>query len=109
MSARRMLPVVVAPPAAFEILDAAAAYEATRPGLGRAFLEEIRAVRIRIEEHPESCPVVHSHGGLRRALVHRFPFGVIYRVTDDAIQILAVLATRADPIKITVRAGSGMA
>ena len=84
------------------MVDAATAYEATRPGLGRAFLDEVRGVRFRIEEFPEGCPEVYA--GLRRALVHRFPYGVIYRVTAEAIQILAVLPTRADPLKVEVKA-----
>jgi hypothetical protein len=99
MSGRRTLSVVVvAPPAAFEIADAAAAYEATRRGLGRVFLEEVRGVRVRIEEHPESCPEVYP--GLQRALVHRFPFGVIYRVTSREIQIIALLPTRTQPNRV---------
>jgi hypothetical protein len=107
MSARKMLSVVIAPPAAFEIMDAAGAYEATRAGLGRVFLEELGGVRDRIQEHPESCPQVHPTG-LRRALVHRFPFGVIYRVTAREIQVLAVLPTRADPHRIEAKTGGAV-
>lgn len=92
------LRVVVAPPAAFEIADAATAYEATRPGLGRAFLDEVHDAADRIAEFPASCPMVHEPTGVRRVLMHRFPFGMIYRVREDEIQVIAVLPTRADPI-----------
>ncbi|MBX3357328.1 MAG: type II toxin-antitoxin system RelE/ParE family toxin [Phycisphaeraceae bacterium] len=98
----RLLPVVIAPPAVFEIANAASAYDATRPGLGREFLAEIRGAAVRIEEFPLSCPEVHP--GVRRALTHRFPFGVLYRVTPEAVQILAVLPTMADPISMLRRA-----
>lgn len=107
MIRKRLLPVVGAPPAAFEMADIAAAYEATRIGLGRAFLDEVRGARDRVEEFRESFPLVYP--GVRRALVHRFPFGVLYRVTPRDIQILAVLPTRADPERMPERVGSGMA
>jgi hypothetical protein len=110
MSGRKVLSVVVvAPGAACEIVDVAAAYEATRPGLGEAFLEEVRSVRYRIEEYPLIGPCVHEEMGVRRVLVRRFPFGVVYRVTQSEIQIIAVLPTRADPLRIRARAGLGMA
>lgn len=108
MSVRNVMPVVVAPPAAFEIVDAAAAYEATRVGLGRSFLDEVRGVRVRIEDEPENGPVVHP-SGLRRTLVHRFPFGIVYRVTSGVIEIVALLPTWADPVSITEQSSVGMA
>jgi plasmid stabilization system protein ParE len=99
------LPVVISPAAAFDIADAATAYEATRPGLGRKFLREVRLARLQIARFPAGCQQVLP--GVRRCLIHRFPFGVTYRCTPDRIEILAVLPTQADPLRVTIRAGAG--
>lgn len=99
------LPVVLSPAAAFDIADAATSYEATRIGLGREFLTELRRARLQIERFPAGCQ--HVMPGVRRCLMHRFPFGVIYRSRPDRIEILAVLPTQADPLRLTVRASAG--
>lgn len=96
------LPVVVAPAAAFDIADATTAYEATRPGLGREFLDELRRARLQIERFPAGSQQVLP--GARRCLIRRFPFGVIYRILTDRIEIVAILPTQADPVQMAVRA-----
>ncbi len=96
-----MRPVVIAPAAVFEIADAVAAYEATRPSLGRAFMDELRRIRVDVERFPEGFHEVLPT--VRRALLHRFPYGVLYRVTPAAIEIVALMPTRADPARIAQR------
>lgn len=100
-----ILPVVLSPAAAFDIADAATAYEATQAGLGRAFLNELRRARVHIERFPAGCQQVLP--GVRRCLVRRFPFGIIYRCQADRIEILAVLPTQADPLRVTIRVAAG--
>ena len=99
------LPVVISPAAAFDIADATTAYEATRPGLGREFLHELRRARLQIGRFPAGCQQVLPD--VRRCLIHRFPFGVTYRCMPDRIEILAVLPTQADPLRVTIRAKVG--
>ena len=36
-------------------------------------------------------------GEVRRCLVHRFPYGVLYSVEPEGISILAVMHLRRDP------------
>lgn len=96
------LTVTVSPVAEFEIADAARAYEATRPGLGSRFLDDLRHVRARIEQFPDGCPEVHPC--VRRSLMGSFPFGVLYRTLPQELQIIAVMPTKADPARISVRA-----
>jgi len=98
-----ILPVVVAPSAAFDIADATTAYEATRTGLGREFLHELRRARHQMERFPAGCQQVLPD--IRRCLIRRFPFGVIYRSLPDRIEILALLPTQADPARMVLRAG----
>lgn len=96
-----MTRLVLTPPAAFEIAEAAASYEATRPGLGRTFVRHIDRLINHISRYPESAPVIE--GGFRRAVVYRFPFCIVYRVKPGEIQVLGVLPTRSDPIRLMKR------
>ena len=85
-------------PAARDDLDAAARwYEAQEPGLGRQFLAEVRLVFQRIRSNPAAYPT--SFRGTRRALIRRFPYGVIYLPVPDqsTIVVLAVLYCGRDP------------
>ena len=79
-------------PEAREDLDTAAHwYEAQEKGLGRQFLAEVRMVFQRIRANPDTYPVTYR--GTRRALIRRFPYGVIYLQLpqQDCIVVLAVL------------------
>lgn len=97
----RLLPIGVDPAAKFEVANAAAAYEATRPGLADRFLDDFEAIRRKLEQFPESCQEFHP--GLRKALFHRFPYGAVYQVKSDSIQILAVFPTMTDPVMLAER------
>ena len=89
------LPVFVRPEAAQDIEEAASWYEEQSRGLGREFLEEVDRSLQRIAEQPELYPSVHR--GIRRALIHRFPFGVFYGVEADSIVVVAVMHGSRDP------------
>ena len=82
-------------PAQEEMLSAAAYYEAQAPGLGGGFLQKVDAAIRDISEHPERWPVIRSQ--VRRRLVHRFPYGVFYRVDPEEVVILAVADLRRRP------------
>ena len=89
------LPVRVRPEAAQDLEDAAAWYEAQGRGLGHEFLDEVRRSLQRVVEQPELYPSVHR--ATRRVLIHRFPFGVFYRVEMDSIVVVAVMHGSRDP------------
>ena len=85
-------------PAARDDLDAAARwYEAQERGLGRQFLAEVRLVFHRIRSNPEAYPV--GYRDTRRALIRRFPYGVIYWPVpaQGYIVVLAVLHCGRNP------------
>lgn len=87
-------------------LDVAAAYEwyeKERAGLGREFLDELRATYDRVADGP--LKYQHLRSGIRRALVRRFPYGVYFAVEDDAIVVLAVLHASRDPAEWQRRKG----
>jgi plasmid stabilization system protein ParE len=77
------------------LADASIWYEEQRKGLGNQFLDEVLSVFSVISETPLMFPVVHRN--IRRALIHRFPFGVYYRVESDEIVVVAVMHGSRDP------------
>ena len=59
-----------------ELDDAVEWYDSQSAGLGRQFLDELDLVVRRIRTYPDSCQEMTP--GLRRALLSRFPYGLIY-------------------------------
>jgi len=90
-----MTPVVFHPEAEAEMLASARWYEERCAGLGAQFLDEVEAAASRIAVTPEAWAIVK--GDIRRHLLRRFPFGVLYRPQQDRIQILAVMHLRREP------------
>ena len=83
------------PDARLELREAADFYDLERPGLGSEFLDEVERTIKRIVAHPESSPVVLGH--VRRCLISRFPFSVIYSLRDGAIRVSAFAHTSRRP------------
>jgi len=77
------------PEAEADIEEAAAWYEKQLEGLGYEFLDEVLSVFETISCNPGMYPVVHRH--TRRALIHRFPFGIYYRIEGKMIVVVAVM------------------
>jgi plasmid stabilization system protein ParE len=70
-------------------------YEDCRRGLGLEFAKEVYATIARIIQFPEAWSEMSKNTG--RCLVNRFPYGVIYRVKSDHIQVIAVADLRHRP------------
>ena len=83
-----MLSLEVHPSALLEVEEARKYYEDYSPDLARLYLDEIDAAIEKIIQSPKGW--LNYRYGTKRFLVHRFPFAVIYRVTNDSIQIVAV-------------------
>ncbi len=87
-------------------LDVAATfdwYEKEQAGLGREFLDELRATYERVAGGPLAYQDLRS--GIRRALVRRFPYAVYFAVEGDVIVVLAVLHVSRDPAEWQGRRG----
>lgn len=81
---------------ASEELEATAAYyDNQHPGLGAAFVAEARKTRKRIAELPYAARAVRK--GIRRRAIHKFPYYVIYRVSDDDVLVIAIAHKRRRP------------
>jgi len=83
------------PEAEKEFENALEYYEACERGRGEEFYLEVHAAIDRILSFPQTWPVLA--GEVRRCLVHRFPYGVLYSVEPDGVFILAVMHLRRDP------------
>ncbi len=77
------------PEARQEYRESVRFYEARRDELGAAFASEIESGVGRIVEAPDRWPFLEED--VRRCLVHRFPYALIYTVEADFVLILAVM------------------
>lgn len=82
-------------PAQREVDDAVAWYREQFDHLGQEFLDQLdRAVR-RVVAFPLSCQEMGA--GLRRCLLARFPYGLIYGLEDSTLIIVAVAHLHRKP------------
>lgn len=88
-------PVVLADAAEADILGTSNWYDRQVQGLGNSFIAQVDAVIEQLAHYPELYQVVFAP--IRRAVLHRLPFGVIYHVRPAAVLVLGVLPSRADP------------
>jgi len=78
-----------------DVEDAYTWYENEQPGLGDDFLDELYACYQRVMRAPLGYQDLD--GGIRRAMLRRFPYGVYFAVDGDAIVVLTVLHASRDP------------
>lgn len=90
-----MKPIRFLLPAETELREAARYYEMQSPGLGDAFLDKVDSAVAAICAHPRSWPLVR--GKVRRRLVYRFPYGLLYREDADEIVVLATMHLHRHP------------
>ena len=89
------------PPAAQELEDAFQWYEDQMPGLGYNFLAEIDEAIHRIVTWPQAHQELrHS---LRRCLVRRFPYGLVFGIETQTAIIVAVAHLHRKPFYWTRR------
>jgi hypothetical protein len=93
--------VLVDPEALVEARNAAAFYEDSQPGLGKAFLAGVEAATEEILRHPLTWRRIK--GRFRRYLIPRFPYGLIYAVQGDIIYVAAVMHLKRKPGYWTAR------
>ena len=83
------------PEAEEDLAEEAVWYEEQLLGLGHQFLDEVLHAFSAIVESPLMYPIVHRN--TRRALIHRFPFGIYYKIEDETIVVFAVMHGSRDP------------
>jgi plasmid stabilization system protein ParE len=80
------------PEAELDLLFAAGWYEAQRPGLGARFTQEMADLAAMLADNAMMYPEIFE--GVRRALSHRFPYVVTYRIDVGEVLVLSVLHMR---------------
>ena len=82
-------------PAEIEMLEAAAYYETRVTNLGENFLTTIERAVSMISEQPKTWPEIGY--GIRKYIIRRFPYSILYRVDSEEIVIVAVMHQRQRP------------
>lgn len=83
------------PDAEDELSEAIRYYEDVEPGLGQDFAVEIYSAVKRAIANPRAWTVLD--GEVRRSLVRRFPYGVLYAEDDGGILVVAVMHLHREP------------
>jgi len=82
-------------PAEIEMNEASLFYEMRASNLGKNFLDIIETAVIEIAEQPKLWPEIDK--GIRRRLVRRFPYSILYSIQDSEIIIVAVMHQKQKP------------
>ena len=78
-----------------ELEDAARYYELEYSGLGHRFKEEVKKAALRISEYPHAWSI--ERGDIRKCLLHKFPYKLMYSVEEDHILVIAVAHQHRKP------------
>ena len=89
------LPVEFGPHARAELLEGIRFYRERGGNLGAEFLAEVRRASAQVSEMPSTG--TPDALGVRRTLLRRFPYSVIYRVEAERVYVLALMHQRRNP------------
>lgn len=78
-----------------ELDDAVDYYELEFEGLGKRFKEEVRRAVQRISRHPLAWTIEIED--IRKCLLHKFPYKLLYSVESDHMLIIAVAHQPREP------------
>jgi len=78
-----------------EFDDAIDYYDEQRPGLGSEFAEEVEEALERIKYYPEAWSPLSPR--VRRCVINRFPYSVLYEVRSEIIIIVAIQHHHQEP------------
>jgi toxin ParE1/3/4 len=93
-------PIRTEPEADEELREAARWYQEKRPGLGLEFLAAIGAALDLVQRHPAGggrVPKVRDEIPVRRVVLHRFPYAIVFLELDAEIRVLAFAHHRRRP------------
>ncbi|MEH1911764.1 type II toxin-antitoxin system RelE/ParE family toxin [Nostoc sp.] len=92
-----MTRIVFHPLAEQELVDVASYYEEQNQGLGLDYLTEVEGAINLLIRYPAAGVVVR--GFVRRLILPKFPYSLLYRVVDDnLIRILAIAHHKRKPV-----------
>ena len=77
------------------MLEAAVYYETQVAQLGEIFLAKVESAVRDIASRPTAWPILRNN--IRKHLIHRFPYALLYHEETDEIVIVAVMHQRRRP------------
>ena len=81
--------------AKLELEDAFAYYELEHSGLGINFKTEVKKNIERIIKFPQAATI--DRGDIRKSLLHKFPYKILYSIESDHIFIIAIAHQHRKP------------
>ena len=87
--------LIIRPQAEAEMAEAGDWYNRERSGLGTEFVFAVSSALTAIQQNPLQYQIVWRD--FRRAGVARFPYGLIYRVSDRDITVVSCFHGRRNP------------
>lgn len=82
-------------PAQQELDEAVDYYNNESPGLGEQLLVDVLHTLDRIRDYPEAWQAFSNT--TRRCRTRKFPYGIVYRLREQEIQVIAVMHMHRDP------------
>lgn len=83
------------PEAEAEFVQAIEYYEECEASLGYDFAVEVYSAIERTMAYPKAWPILEED--IRRSLVRRFPYGILYAEENEELVIVAVMHLHRDP------------
>ena len=90
-----MFTILIHEEAEEEIRSTAFYYESIRAGRGDIFLQGLSEALEQVKRHPLAWATFEDE--YRRYLMPHFPYGIIYRIEEDFIYVLAVMNLHRKP------------
>lgn len=96
------LPIIFRPEALDDLAEAYQWHEKQRSGLGADFMAAVDAKLEQVQAGPNQFPCARDF--IRRAIVHRFPYGIFFVAHSEFINVIAVMHHARDPKHWRIRA-----
>lgn len=87
--------LIIRPEAELDIQDTFESYETQSPGLGSEFVRAVDACLSSIGRNPLAYPLIYRQA--RRALIRRFPYGILYVFEQETISVVACFHGKRNP------------
>ena len=87
--------IIFRPEARVESLEACNWYESRSSGLGLEFVRALEAALAAALRNPEAFSFIE--GELRRVILRRFPYSLVFRARADHLVVVAVFHHRREP------------
>ena len=81
----------IRPDALADIEEAARWYDEQQSGLGSEFAREVIEAIDTVLKNPLSYRLRHKRKNVRWKLLGRFPYRIVFRITEDLITVVAVI------------------